>query len=154
MACKLIVDLSLQASKTRMCGRPLSQKTPAAVERHQLGLPTKPRRGRSPRTKNSEPIDTDVDSTPKKNEVHIELICPGKLQPCGGQFYALFSHNDFATLRSSHGSSSSTSSQQLRWQLELVGRAFSTFKFPMMTAGEMTIGWRLISTQAFPLIQN
>ena len=51
--------------------------------------------------KSSGPNDTDVDSTPKKNEVHIEFICPGKLQPFSERFYVLFSHDDFATLHES-----------------------------------------------------
>jgi len=49
----------------------------------------------------SGPNDTDADSTPKKNEVHIEFICPVKSQPFSERFYVLFSHDDFATLHES-----------------------------------------------------
>ena len=49
----------------------------------------------------SRPNDTGIDSTPKKNEVLIEFICPGKSQPFSERFYVLFSHDDFATLHES-----------------------------------------------------
>jgi hypothetical protein len=39
--------------------------------------------------------DTDVQSTSKKNEVHIGFIFPGKSQPFSERFYALFNHEVF-----------------------------------------------------------
>ena len=38
------------------------------------------------------PNDTDVESTSKKNEVHIGFIFPGKSQPFSERFFALFNH--------------------------------------------------------------
>lgn len=48
--------------------------------------------------KSTEPNADDVDSKPKKNDVHIEFCCPVKTQPFSERFYAIFSQDKFVTL--------------------------------------------------------